>query len=124
MIITKKATTKKGKGIRDKRSDSYPSSIVKVGSLRRLFILIRLVRKLEFDFTIDYGTDEIHSQEMPFSSIAIPFAEDFECFDSCVDVFNDNTLPRQRAIEQFSLPRQWMIFAPFIRNPAVLMQPQ
>ena len=85
---------------------------------------MRLVRKLGFDFTIDYGTDEIHPQEMSFSSVAIPFAEDFECFDSCVDVFNDNTFLRQRAIEQLPFSRQGMIFAPFIRNPAVLMQPQ
>ncbi len=54
----------------------------------RLTSSIRLVRKLRFEFEIEYGRDEIHSQQVPGAAIAVPFAHDFEGFDPCIDVFN------------------------------------
>jgi len=45
-------------------------------------------------FPIEYSTDEIHSQQIPFSSVAIPFAQDFEGFYPGVDVFMDGTCIR------------------------------
>ena len=83
---------------------------------------IKLVRKLGFKFAIEYGTDEIHPQEMPFSSISIPLAQNFESFDSSVDIFNDNTFFRQRAIEQLAFPCQRSLFAPLVRNATVFVQ--
>jgi len=54
---------------------------------------------LHREFTVEYGTDEIHPQQVSFSSVVIPFAQNFERFDPGVDVFNDDTFPRQLAIE-------------------------
>jgi len=76
------------------------------------------------EFAIEYGTDEIHSQQMPFSPIAIPFPQDFERFDPGIDVFNHNTLSRQLAIKPFLLRRQRMILALFVRDATVLVQRQ
>ena len=39
---------------------------------------------LHREFTVEYGTDEIHPQQMSFSSVAIPFAQNFERFDPSV----------------------------------------
>ncbi len=66
----------------------------------------RLIRKLSSEFVIEYGTDEIHSEEMSFSSIAMPFAQDFECFDPGVDVFDGDSLVRQLAVERLLPCRQ------------------
>jgi hypothetical protein len=49
---------------------------------------------LGYKLSIDNRTDEIHPQQMPLSPVAIPLAYDFERFDFCVDVFNDNPLTR------------------------------
>ena len=51
---------------------------------------IRLVRKLQAQFLIEYSTDEIHPQQVSFSSISVPFAHNFERFDSGIYIFNDN----------------------------------
>ena len=61
---------------------------------------------------------------MPFSSVAILFAHDFESFDSCVDVFNNNPFLRQLAIEQLLFLGQRMKFASFVRDSAVFVQSQ
>ena len=70
---------------------------------------------------IEYSADEVHSQEVPFSSIAIPFTHDFERFDPRVDVFDDDSLGRQRVIERLLLRRQRMVFARLVRNATVSM---
>jgi hypothetical protein len=46
-----------------------------------------------------YRTDEIHPQQVPLSPVAIPFAHDFECFDFCIDIFNNNPLTWQLAVK-------------------------
>jgi len=61
------------------------------------------------EFSVDHRTDEVHSEEVSFSSVAIPFAHDFERFDFCVNVFNDNALSRQITVKQFLLASQRMI---------------
>ena len=61
---------------------------------------------------------------MPFSSIAIPFAHDFERFDSGVDVFDHDSLPRQLAILRLLSVRQRVMFTFFVGNPAVRVQRQ
>lgn len=86
------------------------------------FSKIRLVRKLRFEFEIEDRTDEVHSQEVPFSPIAIPFTQNFERFDSGIDIFNHDPLPRQFAVEQLLLRRQRMIFARFLGNFTVFVQ--
>ena len=61
---------------------------------------------------------------MPFSSITIPLAQNFESFDLGVDVFNDNTFFRQCAIEQLAFPCQRTVFAPLVRNATVFVEAQ
>lgn len=61
---------------------------------------------------------------MSFSSVSIPFAHDFESFDFCVDVFNDDSFLRQLAVERFLFHRQRVIFACFVRDSAVFVQLQ
>ena len=75
------------------------ASLVVYSNLRTGILAIRLVRKLRRSFIVEYRTDEIHSQEVPFLPIPIPFAHDFERFDPGIDVFNDNTLLRQFMVQ-------------------------
>ena len=68
---------------------------------------------------IEDGTNEIHSQQVPFAAVAIPFAHDFEGFDLGIDVFNDNAFARQCTVKRLLLCRQRTIFAFFVRNLTV-----
>ena len=70
---------------------------------------------------IEYSTEEVHSQQVPFSPVAIPFAHNFERFDLGIDVFNHDPLIRQLAIEPLLLRRQQIKFALLVRNPTVLV---
>jgi hypothetical protein len=85
---------------------------------------MRVDEVLQSQFLIQYGTDEIHSQQVPLSPVAIPHAHDFESFNPCIDVLNDNSLFRQCAIERLLFLRQRMILAFFVRDSTVCMQRQ
>ena len=92
------------------KTSSVKNTVVLIHSLYQT-LFNRLVRKLRWSFFIEYSTDEIHSQQMSFPSVSIPFAHDFEGFDPCIDVLNDNAFLRQLTIEQLLLYRQRTLFA-------------
>jgi hypothetical protein len=73
---------------------------------------------------LQYSTDEIPSQEVPFSSVPVFFAHDFEGFNSGIDIFDDDSLIRQRPIKCLPLRRQWIILASLIRYSTILVQGQ
>jgi hypothetical protein len=81
-------------------------------------------RKLHSLLAIKHGTDEIHPQQVPATTIAIPFAHYFERFDPRIDVFDDDSFSRQFAIERLLLCRQRTVFTRLVRNATIFVQIQ
>ena len=50
------------------------------------------------DFKIDNTANEIQSQKMTFSTIAIWIFHDLKNFDFCIDIFDENTFTRNATI--------------------------
>lgn len=61
-------------------------------------LINRLPRKLKMDFKIDNTANEIQSQKMTFSTIAIWIFHDLKNFDFCIEIFDENTFTRNATI--------------------------
>jgi hypothetical protein len=72
-----------------------------------------LIWQLPLPLLLQYSTDAIPSQEVPFSSVPVFFAHDFEGFNSGIDIFDDNSLIRQLPIQCLNVLSVVRINSPF-----------